>query len=146
MTIWIGEIQWMLDHGFHYRHDPILQPLDSIATKDALLDQSDPTNPRDAEWPAAEFIVGNPPFLGNRLLRRSLGHEYTERCGPCSRVGCRPLPTCAATGTRRHEPRSRQAGRGVRGCWRLRQFGTRLIGACSQRINESGADLLRVLD
>ena len=32
VTIWIGEIQWMLNHGFHYRHDPVLQPLDSIAT------------------------------------------------------------------------------------------------------------------
>jgi hypothetical protein len=24
VTIWIGEIQWMLNHGFHYRHDPVL--------------------------------------------------------------------------------------------------------------------------
>ncbi len=78
VTIWIGEIQWMLNHGFAYRRDPILRPLDSIATMDALLDLSDPTKPREAEWPAAEFIVGNPPFLGNRLLRRNLGHEYTE--------------------------------------------------------------------
>jgi SAM-dependent methyltransferase len=73
VTIWIGEIQWMLDHGFHYRHDPILQPLGSIATKDALLDLSDPTNPREAEWPAAEFVVGNPPFLGRKFLRDGLG-------------------------------------------------------------------------
>ena len=78
VTIWIGEIQWMLNHGFAYRRDPILRPLDSIATRDALLDLSDPTNPREAEWPAAEFIVGNPPFLGNRLLRRGLGDESTE--------------------------------------------------------------------
>ena len=27
-------------------------------------------NPREADWPAAEFIVGNPPFLGGKLLRR----------------------------------------------------------------------------
>jgi len=78
VTIWIGEIQWMLNHGFAYRRDPILRPLNSIATMDALLDLSDPTNPREAEWPAAEFIVGNPPFLGNRLLRRGLGDESTE--------------------------------------------------------------------
>ncbi len=78
VTIWIGEIQWMLGHGFHYRSNPILSPLDTIATRDALLDLSDPTNPREAEWPAAEFIVGNPPFLGNRLLRRNLGSEYAE--------------------------------------------------------------------
>jgi hypothetical protein len=78
VTIWIGEIQWMLNHGFAYRRDPILRPLDSIETMDALLDLSDPTNPREANWPAAEFIVGNPPFLGNRLLRRGLGGEYVE--------------------------------------------------------------------
>jgi type II restriction/modification system DNA methylase subunit YeeA len=78
VTIWIGEIQWMLDHGFHYRHDPILQPLDSIATKDALLDLSEPTNPREAEWPDAEFIVGNPPFLGRKFLRGQLGGDYVN--------------------------------------------------------------------
>jgi hypothetical protein len=76
VTIWIGEIQWMLNHGFAYRRNPVLSALDSIATMDALLDLSDPTNPREAEWPAAEFIVGNPPFLGGKLLRRGLGDDY----------------------------------------------------------------------
>ena len=33
---------------------------------------------REPEWPAAEFIIGNPPFLGNKLLRAHLGDEYTE--------------------------------------------------------------------
>jgi SAM-dependent methyltransferase len=79
VTIWIGEIQWMLNHGFAYRRDPILRPLDSIATMDALLDLSDPTKPREAEWPAAEFVVGNPPFLGGSLLRANLGNTYTEQ-------------------------------------------------------------------
>ncbi len=78
VTIWIGEIQWMLNHGFAYRRDPILRPLDSIATMDALLDRSDPANPREAEWPAAEFIVGNPPFLGGKLLRTGLGDDYVD--------------------------------------------------------------------
>jgi hypothetical protein len=78
VTIWIGQIQWMLNHGFNYRNDPILQPLDSIATRDALLDLSDPSRPREAEWPEAEFIVGNPPFLGGKLLRRGLGDDYVD--------------------------------------------------------------------
>src|SRR5664280_3072798 len=68
----------MLNHGFAYRSDPILQPLDSIATRDALLDLSGPNVPREAEWPVAEFIVGNPPFLGGKLLRRGLGDEYID--------------------------------------------------------------------
>jgi len=78
VTIWIGEIQWMLNHGFAYRRDPVLRPLDSIRTADALLDFSNTESPREAEWPPAEFIVGNPPFLGTRRLRRGPGEEYTE--------------------------------------------------------------------
>ena len=35
-------------------------------------------NPRPAEWPVADFIVGNPPFLGNKRMRESLGDGYTE--------------------------------------------------------------------
>jgi len=32
----------------------------------------------EAEWPEADFIVGNPPFLGGKLLRRGLGDETVE--------------------------------------------------------------------
>jgi hypothetical protein len=77
VTIWIGQIQWMVGHGFG-RDNPILRPLDHIETRDALLDLSDPAHPCEAEWPAAEFIVGNPPFLGAKLLRRGLGNDYVE--------------------------------------------------------------------
>ena len=35
-------------------------------------------NPRPAEWPAAEFIVGNPPFIGKLKLREALGDGYVE--------------------------------------------------------------------
>ncbi len=77
VTIWIGEIQWMIRHGLGYRRDPILKSLDHIENRDALLDLSDPEHPREAEWPAAEFIVGNPPFLGGKLMRRGLG-DYVD--------------------------------------------------------------------
>ena len=33
---------------------------------------------RPAEWPAADYVVGNPPFLGNKRMRESLGVGYTE--------------------------------------------------------------------
>ncbi|MCC7000983.1 MAG: class I SAM-dependent DNA methyltransferase, partial [Gemmatimonadaceae bacterium] len=33
---------------------------------------------RPAEWPEAEFIVGNPPYLGASRMRDSLGDGYTE--------------------------------------------------------------------
>jgi type II restriction/modification system DNA methylase subunit YeeA len=78
VTIWIGEIQWMLNNGFAYLTNPILQPLNSIECRDALLDLSDPGQPKEAKWPAADAIVGNPPFLGGKLLRTSLGSDYVD--------------------------------------------------------------------
>ncbi len=35
-------------------------------------------NPRQAEWPAADYIVGNPPFIGAASMRQALGDGYTE--------------------------------------------------------------------
>lgn len=35
-------------------------------------------NPRPAEWPEAEFIVGNPPFIGGKDMRAELGDGYAE--------------------------------------------------------------------
>jgi hypothetical protein len=35
-------------------------------------------NPRKAEWPEAEYVVGNPPFVGNKKMRRALGSDYVD--------------------------------------------------------------------
>ena len=35
-------------------------------------------NPRPATWPQADYIVGNPPYIGAALMRISLGDGYTE--------------------------------------------------------------------
>jgi hypothetical protein len=35
-------------------------------------------NPRPAVWPQADFIVGNPPFLGKGRMRDDLGDGYVE--------------------------------------------------------------------
>ncbi|MHB2266695.1 class I SAM-dependent DNA methyltransferase [Aliihoeflea sp. PC F10.4] len=35
-------------------------------------------NPRRPDWPEAEFIVGNPPFIGGKDLRARLGSDYAE--------------------------------------------------------------------
>jgi type II restriction/modification system DNA methylase subunit YeeA len=40
LTVWIGEIQWMLGHGYSLNDQPILKPLNSIECRDALLDGS----------------------------------------------------------------------------------------------------------
>jgi hypothetical protein len=35
-------------------------------------------NPRPAEWPKADYLVGNPPFVGNKYMRGDLGDGYAE--------------------------------------------------------------------
>ncbi len=35
-------------------------------------------NPRKAEWPEADYVVGNPPFIGNKRVRLSLGDGYVD--------------------------------------------------------------------
>ena len=67
VTIWIGELQWMIENGFGASKNPILKPMDQIECRDAILN-GDGTEP---EWPTVDVIVGNPPFLGDRFhLRR----------------------------------------------------------------------------
>lgn len=78
VVIWIGEIQWMLSNGFNYLRDPILRPLHNIECRDAVLNLTDPDQPREPEWPSATVILGNPPFSGTNLMRRDLGDEYVE--------------------------------------------------------------------
>jgi len=78
VVIWIGEIQWMLANGFSYLRDPVLRPLDSIECRDAVLDLSDPAHPTEPTWPDADAIVGNPPFVGGKLMRGYLGSNYVD--------------------------------------------------------------------
>lgn len=35
-------------------------------------------NPRRAEWPEADYIVGNPPFIGEKRMRDALGDGYVS--------------------------------------------------------------------
>ncbi len=77
-ALWIGYIQWHQANGFGYTQRPILTPLDTIRQTDAILDLTDPEHPTEPEWPAAEFIVGNPPFLGHVPFRESLGDDYVD--------------------------------------------------------------------
>ncbi len=77
-ALWIGYIQWHQANGFPYTHHPLLTPLDTIRQTDAILDLADPDNPREPEWPAAEFIIGNPPFLGRRSWNRNFNQQYIQ--------------------------------------------------------------------
>ncbi len=75
VSIWIGEIQWMRRNGFSEVRDPILKPLDTIECRDAIL-TLDNTEP---DWPEADVVIGNPPFLGGKLLIANLGEDYVSR-------------------------------------------------------------------
>ena len=75
VSVWIGEIQWMRRNGFLEARDPILKPLDMIECRDAIM-TTDGTEPN---WPKADVVIGNPPFLGNKRLIRHLGENYVAR-------------------------------------------------------------------
>ena len=77
-ALWIGYIQWHQANGFPYSQQPILTPLDTIRQTDAILADGDIANPQETEWPDAEFIIGNPPFLGHFPFREQLGDEYVN--------------------------------------------------------------------
>ena len=74
VSVWIGQTQWMLHNGFG-AGKPILSPLDTIECRDAIL------SPKGAEpeWPEADAVIGNPPFLGGKLLARGLGEDYVAK-------------------------------------------------------------------
>jgi type II restriction/modification system DNA methylase subunit YeeA len=77
-TIWIGDIQWRVRNAISHHPRPVLRKLDSIECRDALLSPDGKGGFVEAQWPEADFIVGNPPFLGGKLLRRGLGDDYVE--------------------------------------------------------------------
>ena len=73
-TVWIGDLQWRRRNGRPTNNRPILSPLDGIEHRDALLDPDG----GEAAWPPADVIVGNPPFLGDKMMRKELGDLYVE--------------------------------------------------------------------
>jgi hypothetical protein len=103
LVLWIGYLQWHFRTKGSAPSEPILRAFHNIQEMDAVLsanivlarDESGRPlsriapdgsavevyhykNPRRPEWPAAEFIVGNPPFIGGKDLRARLGDDYTE--------------------------------------------------------------------
>lgn len=90
MTVWIGYLQWQRSNGYRTFGEPILQRLDNFRCMDSILDLTDPENPKEPEWPEAEFIVGNPPFLGGKKMRESLGGQYIDELFKKWRTTVRP--------------------------------------------------------
>ncbi len=102
VTVWIGELQWRMARGYPFKENPILEPLEIIEHRDALMvktriSSTSPTTvlpephsvrpepvegqaPQyaysEAEWPKVSVVIGNPPFLGDKKMRGELGDEY----------------------------------------------------------------------
>lgn len=72
------------------RHDPrrdrpdptprVTHPVtgELVPNPDAKLPYMEHVGARPASWPTADFIVGNPPYLGNKRMREALGDGYVE--------------------------------------------------------------------
>ena len=73
VTVWIGELQWRLQHGYPFKVNPVLDPLDQIECRDALIN----ADGSEAVWPRVSVVIGNPPFVGDRKMIRDLGEDYT---------------------------------------------------------------------
>jgi type II restriction/modification system DNA methylase subunit YeeA len=78
VVVWIGYLQWLNDHGIGWPTEPILRKLDNIQHRDAVLAHDADGKPVEPAWPEADFIIGNPPFLGDKRMRAELGDGYVE--------------------------------------------------------------------
>ena len=98
VSVQIGFLQWRRDNGFDNDRTPVLQNLDGFQNEDALLVPHFRSKARtlkeaqagehagddalkfytEREWPEADVIVSNPPFLGGKLMRRELGNAYVD--------------------------------------------------------------------
>src|ERR1035437_33152 len=68
-VVWIGYIQWLRANGYGFPAEPILKRMSAnFRCGDALF----------TDWPEVDFIVSNPPFLGDKLMRGELGDAYVE--------------------------------------------------------------------
>jgi hypothetical protein len=85
LVLWLGYIQWQLRNRQAIT-DPVLEELKTIRTGDAVLRHDGErfeggrslgyAHPRRPDWPEADYIVGNPPFIGGKDMRSRLGDLY----------------------------------------------------------------------
>ncbi|MBJ7448228.1 MAG: class I SAM-dependent DNA methyltransferase, partial [Brevundimonas sp.] len=94
LVLWIGYLQQHYRNRSEHPAEPILKAFGNIQQKDAVLtwdgypelqfEMKDGVavqvfpNARRPEWPEAEFIVGNPPFIGGANLRSRMAPGYAE--------------------------------------------------------------------
>lgn len=79
VTLWIGYLQHYHRLGRAVPDDPVLSTHQTIECRDAILGMDLDGGLFEPPWPQADFIVGNPPFLGGKKLRAGLGDQYVNR-------------------------------------------------------------------
>lgn len=99
LVVWIGYLQWHYRNQQGHPNEPILRafrninfgrregydavlswdgyPVPKVEVVDGRRVETYP-NPRRPAWPGAEFIVGNPPFIGNKRMNSQLGENYVR--------------------------------------------------------------------
>lgn len=90
LVLWIGHLQWHFRNRGVAPSEPILKAFHNIENRDAVLtwngyplpkvvdgEETYP-NARRPDWPKADYIVGNPPFIGGKDIRARMGSAYTE--------------------------------------------------------------------
>ena len=90
LVLWIGYLQWHFRTRGGPPSEPILRAFHNIEHRDAVLTwdgapapkivdgKETYPNARRPDWPEAEYIVGNPPFIGGKDVRARLGDGYAE--------------------------------------------------------------------
>jgi len=123
VVIWIGYMQWMRDNGFSPPAIPCWSQ--SKARKPRCHSGPiRPANPKEPDWPATEFIVGNPAVFGRQAVRSNLGDEYVDAMFRLWKARVPHERIYAAIGLKKAESsRVRQAERGriaryTRDSWR----------------------------
>ncbi len=76
----IGYLQWHLrSHGMSDLREPLLDEYENIRQQDAVLTyEAGFTKAKPTVWPDADFIIGNPPFVGDKAMRGALGDGYVD--------------------------------------------------------------------
>ena len=78
LVLWIGFLQIHYRSNRQHPNEPILRAFRNIECRDAVLEWDGTGTPRRPAWPEAEFIVGNPPFVGGKDIRSRMGDRYAE--------------------------------------------------------------------
>ena len=105
MVVWIGYLQWTIANGRREMQTPILEKLDTIKLHDALMNDDG----TEYAWPEADFIIGNPPFLGEKRHTHRVGDAYVD-AGSMFTGRLPREADLSAIGSRRRVPRSPRSG------------------------------------